>query len=103
VYFATHHDDDGMPSILPKEMIGVVMERKVRKRDILFYTCDRLEDEVILKEFSKGPHSPEGMLWTSEWKGEEAFAAEFETQREFLKPDVIRLVQRRLSVMNSFR
>ena len=101
VYFATHHNYEGMASSLPPEMIGVVMELTIQKSQVLFYTNDRQEDEVVLKRMRKGPLSPEGMLCTAEDRGPEAFAAELEKQKEFLSQEVVVRAQWLLSRMNS--
>jgi hypothetical protein len=85
VRFATHHQEDGMPCWLPPEMIGRVMERTIRKSQVLFYTNDRLEDEIVLRRSAKGSLSPEGMLETAEYKGSEAYAAEFEKAERILE------------------
>ena len=83
---------------MPVEKIGVVMERTVHKSEVLFYTNARREDEIVLKRFVKGSLSPEGRLWTAEYRGPEAFAAELKKQKDFLAPETIATAQKLLHV-----
>jgi hypothetical protein len=98
VLFAAHHFD-GTECSLPPDMIGVVMERTIQKSEVLFYNDTRRENEVVLKRFVKGPLSPEGMLWAAQYRGNEAFAAEFEKQKGLLRPEAVDTAQRFLYVM----
>jgi hypothetical protein len=98
VYFATHHHDEGAPCLLSSDMVGVVMERTIQKSDVLFYTDDRTEQEVVLKRFTRGCLSPEGMLWTAQARGRDAFAAELEKQRALLSPELVAAAQNYLAL-----
>jgi hypothetical protein len=89
IYFATHHDDESMACSLPPYMIGVVLERVIHKKTVLFYSNDRGEEEIVLKRFEKGALSPEGTLWCAEHRGREAFAAELDKQRDRLTPQTV--------------
>jgi len=101
IYFATHHHHDGMPCSLPPDMMGIVMQKTVRKSAVLFYTNERREDEIVLRRFEKGRISPEGMLWAvADAVGTaKAFGAELKRQREHLPPDVIRQAETLLALM----
>jgi hypothetical protein len=89
IYFATHNDDAGMACSLPLCLTGVVIERTIHKKDVLFYSNDRDEEEVVLKRFGKGTLSSEGALWCAEHRGREAFAAELNKQRNRLTPQTV--------------
>jgi len=89
ICFATHHDEESMACSLPPYMSGVVLERTIHKKAVLFYTNDHDNEEIVLKRFETGAQSPEGTLWCAEHRGREAFATELETQRNCLAPQTV--------------
>jgi hypothetical protein len=99
VIFARFTITDGCEEELAPDRLGVVMEKTVSKSEsrVLFCTDDRHEDEIVLRRSEKGPESPEGMLWVSEYKGVEAFATEFLRRRQQLSQDAVSIAAQKLA------
>jgi hypothetical protein len=97
VIFARFTITDGCEMELAPDRLGVVMEKTVSKSRVLFYTDERDEEEIVLRRSEKGPESPEGMLWVSEYKGAEAFATEFIRRRQQLSQDAVSIAAQKLA------
>jgi hypothetical protein len=79
IYFATHHHHDGFPARLDDP--GHVYEQTVEKDAVLFYTDERKEKEIILRQFSMGRMSAAGEIELAAVRGPEHALAEFDRQK----------------------
>lgn len=72
-YFASHHCEGFGPMLLDPRRAGEIREITVSKSDVLFFTSEREEEEIVLRRFRAGRHSDAGQLELARYYGPHAF------------------------------